>query len=314
MTRRNFVLGLSAFAAGGCRSLFTGAATDYDDDLTLFISDVHVSGSEPEYAYTQDKLRDFVAEVLRMNPLPRRIVFFGDLARFHGRREDYAVAVKMLQPIRDAGIELAMGMGNHDRHDYFFEYFPEYGRRTLVEGSMVSAVHLKDCDILMLDSLDVSAEGGRGGGRLCEAEQTWMKRELPRWPRPVILCAHHDVDELKMGEGPLSVFLRETPAVRGYVFGHVHCWSTGWFHRHQWGGAFPVIRKASLPSLGYWGDIGWAEARTTPERMTVTLKQNDFFCARPIGFGNDGLKERPAVWDEILAANRGATCDFLLRG
>lgn len=315
MTRRNFVLGMSAFAAGGCRSLFTGAAADYDDDLTLFVADIHVSGTEPEYAYTQDRLRDFVAEVLRMDPLPRRIVFFGDLARFHGRREDYAVAVKMLQPIRDAGIELTMGMGNHDRHDFFFEFFPEYAKRTLVEGSMVSCVHLKDCDILMLDSLDVSAEGGRGGGALSLAQQSWLGRELPRWKRPVILCAHHDVYELKLNGAALSVLLvREMPMVKGYVCGHVHQWTCEWFHGHQWGGAHRVVRKASLPSLGYWGDIGWAEFRTTPERATLTLRQNDFFYARPVGFGEDGVRERPAVWDDIVESHRGANCTFRLKG
>ena len=314
MTRRNFVLGMSAFAAGGCRLLFTGAATDYDDDLTLFVADIHVSGTEPEYAYTQDKLRDFVAEVLRMDPLPRRIVFFGDLARFHGRREDYAIAVKMLQPIRDAGIELTMGMGNHDRHDFFFEFFPEYAKRTLVEGSMVSCVHLKDCDILMLDSLDVSAEGGRGGGALSEAQQEWLKTELPNWKRPVILGSHHSVDELKIGTAPFAVLLRDVPQVKGYVFGHVHKWTVDWIHRHQWNGSYPVTRIASLPSLGYWGDIGWAEFRTTPERAALTLRQNDFFYARPVGFGENGARERPAVWDDIVESHRGANCTFRLSG
>lgn len=314
MTRRTFVLGLSAFAAGGCRSLFTGAATDYDDDLTLFISDVHVSGLEPEYAYTQEKLRDFVAEVLRMDPLPRRIVFFGDLARYHGRREDYAVAAKLLKPLFDAGIDFTMGMGNHDRHDFFFEQFPEQAKRTLVEGAMVSVAHLRDCDILMLDSLNASAEGGAGGGALSAAQREWLKRELPRWTRPVILGAHHHVNELRIDDANLSGLVRESPMVKGYVYGHVHRWSAGWFHRNQWRGAHPVTRIASLPSLGYWGDIGWAEFRTTPRRATLTLRQNDFFYARPIGFGTDGVRERPAVWDEILAANRGATCDFPLVG
>ena len=314
MTRRNFVLGLSAFAAGGCRSLFTGAATDYDDDLTLFISDVHVSGSEPEYAYTQDKLRDFVAEVLRMNPLPRRIVFFGDLARFHGRREDYVVAAKLLKPLFDAGIDFTMGMGNHDRHDYFFECFPEYRKRTLVEGSMVSVAHLKDCDVLMLDSLDVSAEGGRGGGAFSTAQQEWLKKELQNWKRPVILGSHHGVDELKIGTAPFAVLIRDVPQVKGYVFGHVHRWTAGWIHRHQWNGSYPVTRIASLPSLGYWGDIGWAEFRTTPERAMLTLRQNDFFYARPVGFGENGVKERPAVWDDIVESHRGANCTFRLKG
>ena len=312
MTRRNFLLGFSALAAGGCRSFFTGAAGDYDDDLTLLISDVHLSGTEEKYGYTQEKLRDFIAEVLRRGPLPRRIVCFGDLARFHGRREDYAVAAKMLRPLVDAGIELVLGMGNHDRHDNFFECFPEYAPRSLVQGSMVSSVHLKDCDLLLLDSLDPAAEGGAGKGVLSEAQQEWLKRELPEWKRPVILGSHHAVEELKVGGAPLSVLIRESPMARGYLYGHIHRWTTGWFHGHQWGPCAPIFRKVSLPSLGYWGDIGWAELRTTPDLATLSLRQNDFYFARPLSYDSCGTLERPALWDELLKSNLGATCSFRL--
>jgi len=312
LTRRLFLGGATAFAAGGCRSLFTGGAGDFDDDLTLFISDIHVSGAEPEFAYTQERLQSFVATVLARSPLPRRIVCFGDLARFHGRREDYALAVSLLKPLTDAGIELTVGLGNHDRHDLFFEHFPEAAHRSPVPGAAVAVVSLRDCDLLMLDSLDVAAEGGTGGGRLSEPQQTWLKAALPAWRRPVIVCAHHSHAELKIDDYPLSVLLGRSPQVKGYVFGHVHRCTTGWYHRHVWTVADHVWPMASLPSLGYWGDIGWAEFRTTPERATLTLRQNDFFFPRPVGFGEGGLAVRPPEWEDILAAHEHAACTFRL--
>ena len=100
-TRRRFLGIATAAACGGCRSLFTGVAADFDETLSIFASDVHVSGSEPEYAYTTERLQAFVADVLRMTPLPRRIFFFGDLARFHGKREDYVRAIELIRPLRD---------------------------------------------------------------------------------------------------------------------------------------------------------------------------------------------------------------------
>lgn len=312
LSRRAALGGAAAFAAAGCQSLFTERTPDFDEGLTLFIADVHVSGTEPEFAYTRERLAAFVAAVLARAPLPRRVVCFGDLARFHGRREDYALAVSLLKPLSDAGIELTVGLGNHDRHDLFFEHFPDAARRSPVPGAAVSVVPLAHCDLLMLDSLDAAAEGGEGGGRLCKTQQTWLKRTLPAWPRPVIVCAHHDHEELKVEDYPLAVLLGRSPQVKGYVFGHVHRWTTGWYHRHVWAAADHVWPQASLPSLGYWGDIGWAEFRTTPARATLALRQNDFFFPRPVGWGAGGLSARPPEWDDIRASHAHATCTFRL--
>ena len=50
INRRSFLGGSALFAAStmtqGCRSLFTGSASDYDDSLTVFLSDMHI-GSSP---------------------------------------------------------------------------------------------------------------------------------------------------------------------------------------------------------------------------------------------------------------------------
>ena len=308
-TRRRFLGIATAAACGGCRSLFTGAAADFDETLSIFASDVHVSGSEPEYAYTTERLQAFVADVLRMTPLPRRIFFFGDLARFHGKREDYVRAIELIRPLRDAGIEIVMGLGNHDRHDYFFELFPEQAKSSPVPGAAVSVTRLAHCDFVMLDSLDDRSEGGTGGGRLSDAQQEWLKAELPRRSRPVLVGAHHGGYELKLGRYSLHGQLARMSAVKGYVFGHVHRWSAGYAAGYGWGGAQRVLRTVSLPSLGYWGDIGWAEFRTEPDKATVTLRQNDFFFARPVGWG-EGVKTRPPEWDDIVAASRGASCVF----
>ena len=88
ISRRSF-LRLSAaggaFAAVGGGALFAGAASDYDPNLTVFFSDIHVRGGE---SYQLDRFKPFVAEVLKMNPLPKNVVIFGDLAYLYGAKCD----------------------------------------------------------------------------------------------------------------------------------------------------------------------------------------------------------------------------------
>lgn len=308
ISRRTFLGLTSAFACGGCRSLFAGDAGDYDENLAILCSDAHISGNEPNYAYTQKKLRAFVAEVLRMSPLPRNVVFFGDLARNCGNREDYAAAAALLKPLTDAGIRLTLGCGNHDRHDTLFEVFPERAKESLVPGVNVARVPLPHCDLLLLDSLDVKAEGGKGKGVLSDAEQAWLLSNLPKWPRPVLVGAHHEVAELSVGNKHLGDVLAEAPNFRGYIGGHVHRWSSEWFCKSGWGVSMPIWRCVTLPSLGYWGDIGWAELRTSSARAEITVRINDFYVARPIGYRKGGLAERPAAWDDMVAEKTGDRC------
>ena len=308
LSRRTFLGLSSAFVCGGCRSLFTGAAGDYDENLTLLFSDAHISGTEPEYAYTQRKLRAFVAEVLRLSPLPRNVVFFGDLARNRGKREDYATAAAILKPLTDAGIRLTLGCGNHDRHAPFFEAFPERAKESPVPGVNVARVPLAHCDLLLLDSLDVKADANPVKGVLSGAEQEWLLSALPKWPRPVLVGAHHEVTELSAGGRHLTDVLADAPNFRGYLGGHVHRWSADWFCKSGWDRSMPIWRRVTLPSLGYWGDIGWAELRTNPSRAEITVRLDDFYVARPIGFRKDGPSERPAAWDDVRSEKDGGRC------
>ena len=88
VSRRDFVRGLALFGAAGLaradEPLFTAAPADFDASLCVFLSDVHVGGEENSPKYPCDKLRDAVAEILKMRPLPRNVVVFGDLAWLHG--------------------------------------------------------------------------------------------------------------------------------------------------------------------------------------------------------------------------------------
>ena len=304
-SRRSFLrlsaLAGTAAAFGGCKSLFTGAAGDYDPCLTVLMSDVHVRGGE---SYQLDRFRSAVAEVLSMNPLPRNVVICGDLAFLYGRRVDYETSAPLLRQLSDAGIAVTIGMGNHDRRSAFFEVHPEYVARSRVPGRVVSVADIGHADLLMLDTL--AGSDGRGASdqgpvpaAMCEAEQEWLAAELPKWKRPVLVCAHHPYAEIMVQGKPIMDLLGRSPAA-GFIFGHIHRWGKGWQKQNR----RRVVKWMSLPSTGHWGDIGYAILRTSPKGAEATLRQSDFFIPLPT------KGRRPEIWDVILAENQGARCLF----
>ena len=314
LSRRHFLFCAGAASlAGGCASgrFFTGAAADYDPDLTLFLSDIHLSKGQGGVCYQRDKFAVLVAEILKLNPLPARAVVFGDLARHAGTKDDYVEAVKALKPLRDAGIDITIGMGNHDRRSTFFELFPDHAKRTKLPGRVVSVVEAGAVDFLMLDGLQGTDDRPWGDmgpvpGALDPAQQEWVKDVLPKWKKPVFVCSHFPVEELNVCGKPLSSLLLDAPAVAGYIHGHNHRWYS--VPMHRWGKR-TVKRSLGLPSTGHWGDIGYALFRTSGDRAEVALRQTEYFFPYPPKAGE--MVDR-RVWDVICAENQNRTCTFQL--
>ncbi|MBR4170578.1 MAG: hypothetical protein IKR48_02895, partial [Kiritimatiellae bacterium] len=58
--------------------LFTRSPSDYDPNFVVLFSDTHCS---PTKTHDMNRnLQSFIAEILRMNPLPAQAVLFGDFA------------------------------------------------------------------------------------------------------------------------------------------------------------------------------------------------------------------------------------------
>ncbi len=220
ISRRGFLLGIAA-AAAAPGNLFAKADKDFDSSLAVFLSDVHVNGlDELNGKKTKTSMREHlaanVAEILRMNPLPRHVFIFGDLAHLQGRLVDYRRSYPDLKLLADAGIGLTIGMGNHDHRKAFLEVWPEYQERTLVPGAIHTVTSLPDYDLVMLDSLNEKDEvdaWNPTAGALSKAAQEWILSRLPKWPRPFFIGAHHPIYELKFGgrQKALARLHREIP-------------------------------------------------------------------------------------------------------
>ena len=315
-SRRSFVASLGAIALMP-KKLFAASKADFDESLAVFLSDVHVNGLEELNGQkisnmARNYLAVTVAEILKMDPLPRNVFIFGDLAHAAGRIEDYRRSYQDLKLLSDAGIKVTIGMGNHDHRKAFLEVWPDHAKRTIIPGNIHTITSLPDYDFIMLDSLDEKDEPNAynpGGGKLSLAAQEWVAEELPKWPRPFFLGAHHALNELYVSnnEKPLRHRIRKFPNCKGFIHGHNHVWKTNistWISPN----AVPWL---TLPSNGFWGDIGYVTFRVNKtEKLTTAVAElhlKDFHL-----HGLHPAASRPAAWDARLNDLKGSRCTFVI--
>ena len=308
LTRRNLLKNL---AAGAAVAATPGAFAEalrlrHDPGLTALLSDCHINGRPGVLEHYQpEELAKTIAEILRLDPLPARVVVFGDLARMGGCVEDYRLAKKCLKPLTDAGIEIYHGMGNHDSVKPFLEVFPEYEKMARIPGEIAFTVDAGAVDFVMLDVL--AGDTKKDGSCLSRAQQDWIADALPKWKKPVFVCSHYPAGAVRVHGKRLHELLLASPMTAGYIHGHDHRWRRdvtwkGWTSPR-------VVKTLCLPSTGHWGDIGWALMRTSGAKARVELYQRDFWF--PVRDSPEPGADRE-MWRLNTAENQGATCTFTL--
>ena len=323
MNRREFLKGCAAASvtlvgAGGCSTLPTFGALRKDETLVAVLSDCHV-GNWKSSKYQGVKFAECVARVLALDPLPAKMFIPGDLAYLWGRKEDYELSRRLLQPVIDADIEITVGMGNHDRRENFLERWPEYAGRSPVPGRIVTKVRGVHFDYIMADTLDQPAETDKWitPGTLDDAQREWLKAECAAAKRPLLVLAHHPAEELGIPRrsspaasarnfGELIMGTKDNPTnCCGYIHGHDHRWYVTRSLKHWSEGR--VGQTAGLPSTGHWGDIGYCLLREHPDRAELSLVQYDYFSPKP---PVAGVAPNPA-WQAIVRDNAGKRCTFM---
>ena len=215
-----------------------------------------------------------------MRPLPANVLVFGDVAWDYGLEEDYRYAAELLRPLEDAGIKVTLGLGNHDRRDAFFKAYPQYAKTTPVTGRAVSVVQLPDVDFVMLDSLTEKPDlkprqSTTVSGTISDEQIEWLKGYLANSDRPVILGAHHPLNELHN----LTMMLVDSPTVAAFIYGHVHIWnkSVSIIRPREPQHMLPTV---ALPAT-FYGDIGFAVMRTSPKGAKITYSSKGFWWPQP---------------------------------
>ena len=249
----------------------------FDDDLVVLFSDTHVKkGFRTDEAFAKR-----LETLLAMNPRPRHLLFYGDFAYLRGKLEDYARLREMMQPVEKAGIQWDLAFGNHDRRKEFFEVFPERVQSTPnVPGKYVSIVETPRADFILLDTL----VEGEVQGAVDDDQRAWLEKTLASYTKPVFVGGHHPVKDTG-----LAPMLAACPAVAGYIFGHHHYWV------HKVVGGLP---RLTLPSTGYWGDIGFTILRFVDDSAIFKLQMIDHF-ANP-GRNAEVPQERKPEWQKAI--------------
>ena len=300
-TRRDFLGGALAATALPRVGVAAEASDALDPNLAVFLADIHCHGHSKGWVQHQHAiLRRYVAEILALRPRPAHVVIFGDFSASCGWIEDFRLAREILTPLLDAGMTFTCGMGNHDKRRNFLAVFPEYADRLLVKDRIVSKLAFPHCDFIMLDSLrEKEGDGGNFvDGRVDGEQLAWLKGELAAAKRPLFLGAHHCAKESGIRKEVVCA-----PTVCGYIFGHEHIWADNYLHDGTYGNS-QTVQTATLPSGGFYGDVGYALFRMYDDRAELTLKQDDFF------FNRDWPKPRPKAWQARVEAHRNAKVVF----
>lgn len=267
----------AGFAAG--RSL-SAADKPVDPHLFALLADTHIAESPDAESRGVNMSAHLTATGKALTALARRpaaVLINGDCAYNAGKPEDYANLVKLLDPLRAAGLPIHMTLGNHDDRANFRAGVAEAkGGQEAVTGKHAAVLRTPRANWFLLDSLEAV---NKTPGSLGEAQLEWLAKELDAGAgKPAILFAHHNPHlvevENKTGlkdTAALLAIARPRRHVKAFIFGHTHNWEvktdeTG-FHFINLPPVAYVFNKAR-PS-------GWVEALVKPDGLRLQLHALD---------------------------------------
>jgi Icc protein len=223
-------------------------------------------------------LKAVVGEVAALDPRPVGVLVDGDPAYKAGNPGDYQALADLVRPLRQAGLPLHLGLGNHDHRDHFLEAFAGAGpQERPVEGKHVLIVELERANLFLLDSLEPKVGVG---GQCGEKQRQWLADALDAWPKkPALVFGHHNLqwkpDEAGKFNGlsdatDLWPLLAKRPQVKAYVFGHTHTWRLE---------TKDDIHLINLPAIGYPFAreqlIGWLDVRLQEKGAVLEVRGLD---------------------------------------
>src|SRR5262245_11959793 len=281
LSRRRF-LGAVAASLGALvvRPAF-GRDDRTDPHPVAFLSDTHVA-DKPETTNKDwnmsDNLTKVVGEVTALEPRPAGVIIDGDLAYKTGTAGEYQAFGDLIKPLREAGLPLHLGLGNHDARDKFLEAFAaDRPKERPVEGKHVLVVELERANLFLLDSLEPKIGVG---GQCGEGQLKWLADALDARPKKqALVFVHHNLQWMADDKGKYSGLsdsvdlwpvLEKRRQVKAYVFGHTHTWKLD---------KKDDVHLINLPAIGYPFAkeqlIGWVDVRLQENGATLDVRGLD---------------------------------------
>ncbi|HZM01743.1 MAG TPA: metallophosphoesterase, partial [Candidatus Saccharimonadales bacterium] len=242
------------------------------------LSDTHIAADPNRRARgvnMTNNLRAVTAEVLAWPQAPGAVFVNGDLAFDSGGNEDYAAVTGLLRPLREGGLPIHLGLGNHDNRERFWNVLRD--DKTVpadLAGRQAAIVRTPVANWFLLDSL---IQTRVTPGLLGEAQRAWLTAALDaNSSAPAIVMIHHQpvvVAPGKKNDGledtaELLAILRPRRQVKAYFFGHTHHWK---IEQDPSG-----IHLVNLPPVGYVFTqglpSGWVKASIDTKGARLELR------------------------------------------
>ena len=246
INRRNFIRGSLAL---GSLTITNSDSLALRSDLSLgmnpkrvaLLADTHISddpkrsypgtkwpGSpvkedEHEWVNMADSLAQSAMEILALDPRPACLIVNGDCTLSRGTEAEYKEFLRLLEPIRAAGITVHITIGNHDNRDKLWKLLPFLKKEQM--GIHADVIELPHANFFLLDS-------GRKG-ILGEKQLNWLAQELDeRTDKPALVFGHFNpypnlgvrpIKGMRDGSSLLRLLAAHKHA-RAYFYGHTHEW------------------------------------------------------------------------------------------
>ena len=246
ITRRQFIQRSLAFGGTAIIAPHALAAADskgagLDQSRVALLADTHISADSSqrypgtkwpgtpvkeenhEWVNMADCLTEAAKSVLALNPRPAHLIVNGDCALSNGKESEYKEFLRLVEPIRAAGITVHVTIGNHDNRENLWKLLPFLKREQM--GVQAGVIELPHANLVLLDS------GKRGV--LGEEQLDWLAKELDqRADKPALIFGHFNPYPNRgirpnkgMSDGAsLLKLLAERKHARGYFYGHTHEW------------------------------------------------------------------------------------------
>ena len=276
-TRRHFLTGAAATAVAA----FTRAEEAAASELWYMLSDTHIAADPATIARDVNvaaHLEQAVKSVLAGQQQEKAFGLFinGDLALDNGQPGDYATFVKLLQPLRDSGLDVHLTLGNHDDREKFKEACSEslQLKKSALDHHHTGIITSAVVNWVLLDSLEATDSTP---GLLGESQLGWLDRTLRDLPnKPTLIMVHHN-PQGPVAEGKKATGIKDTEAmmrvleahskVKAFIYGHTHNWEV----KTKNSG----VHFINLPPVAYAFNkerpSGYVEARVTSTSLELKL-------------------------------------------
>ncbi len=247
ITRRQFIKG--SLALGGTALLNSrvlavvadSESVRVDSNRVALLADTHISADpnlvypgtkwpgspvgedEHESVNMADSLTKAVKSVISLNPRPAHLIVNGDCALSNGKEAEYKEFLRLVEPIRAAGITVHVTIGNHDNRENLWKLLPFLKKEQM--GIQAGVIELPHANLVLLDS-------GRKG-ILGDQQLDWLAKQLDeRADKPALIFGHYNpypnrgvrpIKGMRDGSSLLKLLAKRKHA-KAYFYGHTHEW------------------------------------------------------------------------------------------